>query len=546
MNDLLPGPSAQGSPRHRSRFAGTGTPSPTHLAPAILALAVLGVSTGCFPGPTGWLDDYLSRVERVTGIANPSQELRPDPLLYPDRRARVADLAALSENRMGLVRSLTLRRCGLQDLVGERNSTLGKVMPPSRRLAYEVEFIRRVQACLPTLEGDPELLRLAEELQTARDAKKAALPALIWNATLGSEEVAAGFGAGEARWKRSRPRLEEAREEVKTWLDAFDELMQVPTLVTRALSSSGLPPAEGDQETEADVRERVAAAVEGPAQILASGAAGRLLATLSTAQTAMQASTRMLDSVRCRAGAASSSASTRPSSPVAAALEAAQVAEASWRKPKPGQAPSPKEADRNVESGEPATASDTAPQSTTADPAPTGEEPLAEEAPTEGHGLEGRPQHHGPSRSETDLAVGPNAPDAAEPANPSESEDETPRISREQAEILARVFEIFYVGEEGDRLERVGLQEFVSQLEQEARPLVRSMRAAIERLEAGMPEAFAGSTFRQQLLGETVAEGGTGASTSIDDRFRRTSAAHAAAWQRIFDGCGVQPAAVIP
>lgn len=463
---------------------------------ALLAIAALLAATGCFPGPTGWLDDYLARVERVTGVPNPAAELRAEPLHYPDRRTRVADLEALAENRMGLVRSLTLRRCGLQDLVGERNSTLGKVMPPSRRLAYEVEFIRRVQACLPTLEGDPDLVRLADELQTARDAKMQALPALIWNATLGSDEVAAGFGTGESHWKRSRARLQDAREDTKVWRDAFDELMQVPRLVKQALSSTGLPAVGGNDRSTADsdVRDRIAAAVEEPAKVLEGGAAGRLLATVAAAELTMRSTATMLDAVQCAPSAAAAESGSRPTSPVAAAMEAAQVAEASWRKPKSdGRKP------LRVESGfPPQGAGDAVPQN----------QPAAQPA---------------------DVASDP------------EQQDETPTLDREQAEILARVFEIFYVGDDGDRLERVGLQEFVSQLEQEARPLVQSVRAAVERLQPGVPEDFLASRFGRRVLGATGDEAADG-SHGLDGDFRRVAAEHAAAWQRLFTSCGLAPA----
>lgn len=515
------------SPRRRSRASG--------LAVAVVTLLSLALSTGCFPGPTGWLDDYLTRLERVTGQPNPASDLRPDPLRYPDRRTRVADLDALSANRMGLVRSRTLRRCGLQDLVGDRNSALGKVMQPSRRLAYEVEFIRRVNACLPTLEGDADLATLATELQTARDAKMEALPALIWNATLGSDEVAQGFAVGEGRWKRTRPRVQEAREEMATWRDAFDEMMRVPELVTRAISSAGLP----SQGPGSDVRDQVAAAVEGPAQALSNGAAGRLLATVTAAETAMRASSAMLDAVQCAPG--TSAARERPASPVAAAMAAAQVAEATWRKPKDAPAAStPEEQGTDAASRADSPGDEGALRSEQ-----TGDGPDSNGPDTSGPANGADPSGDNTSGD----ADSSNSSRDAETTDPSPSDGSAvPRLDRDQADILLRVFEIFYVGEDVDRLQRVGLQEFASQLEQEVRPLVDAFGGALRTLERGAPAAFLESDFALRLLGaqrapESATEGTPdgSAADALDARFRRATADHAAAWQRVFTACELSP-----
>ena len=49
------------------------------------------------------------------------------------------------------------RACGLDVLLGERNSSLGKVMPPSQRLKYELAFLKQVQPCLTHPDIAPDL-----------------------------------------------------------------------------------------------------------------------------------------------------------------------------------------------------------------------------------------------------------------------------------------------------------------------------------------------------------------------------------------------------
>ena len=126
--------------------------------------------------------DYHERLARLTDVAVPTATAVPRPR-WPDRREL---LVTLPEWRTGLLGWLELLDCDLMELVAERNSVLGRVQVPARRLIYEQTFVARGQTCLADPQLEPALRQWLEGLL---DEKRAALPALYHNATLASEEL---------------------------------------------------------------------------------------------------------------------------------------------------------------------------------------------------------------------------------------------------------------------------------------------------------------------------------------------------------------------
>lgn len=151
------------------------------LASAALALA------GCnpFAQPSSLTEEY---VERVARVLEAEADVVPLPVVaaLPRRRDRVRELPSID---IGLLEFFSLYGCELQQVVGEKNSALGRVMQPAQRLEYEIRFLHAANECLPTI-TDPELHQtLAQAIKTKREA----LPLAIWNATWGSAEMAGFF-----------------------------------------------------------------------------------------------------------------------------------------------------------------------------------------------------------------------------------------------------------------------------------------------------------------------------------------------------------------
>jgi hypothetical protein len=132
------------------------------------------------------LADYLKRVERATGIQ--SKLSSPVILLpYPSHREQNLPSAPL---RMGMMNFAKLYTCDLFKLINERNSIMGRVMPISQKLVYEIKFLQNAQVCYQTLAAaaapNEEFLSLfAEIIEKKRDN----LPVIFWQATLNSPEL---------------------------------------------------------------------------------------------------------------------------------------------------------------------------------------------------------------------------------------------------------------------------------------------------------------------------------------------------------------------
>ena len=82
---------------------------------------------------------------------------------------------------------LALRGCALQVTIGKRNSSLGRLAPPSQALLLDLEFLRLAPACIDQLRAQQET-ELADLLRSAANHKRADLPRRVFNATLGAEE----------------------------------------------------------------------------------------------------------------------------------------------------------------------------------------------------------------------------------------------------------------------------------------------------------------------------------------------------------------------
>lgn len=85
---------------------------------------------------------------------------------------------------------MALSGCALQATIIKRNSSLGRLAKPSQRLLLELEYLRLAPPCINQLHGSNNAV-LAALLEQAWHLRREQLPALIFNATLGSDEYRA-------------------------------------------------------------------------------------------------------------------------------------------------------------------------------------------------------------------------------------------------------------------------------------------------------------------------------------------------------------------
>ena len=112
---------------------------------AILALALLLSLSGCSKYNGDKLfDKYQQRLARVLELDAGAEPLPAVTLLPAERDLK----QPLPDLRLDMFDAYSTRRCGLDLLVGERNSSLGKVYTASKQLSYELRFLHQLQLCL--------------------------------------------------------------------------------------------------------------------------------------------------------------------------------------------------------------------------------------------------------------------------------------------------------------------------------------------------------------------------------------------------------------
>lgn len=148
------------------------------------------LNAGCSPDPVKHdLDDYLYRLSNTLALPIAAAEVAP---LMPLPAKRDLHIPA-PQQRIDLIDFLRLSHCELQRLVGQRNSSLGRVMSDSQQWLYDREFVRLGQVCLPFVED----VVLKEAVSAALAAKQAYRPALTHNVLWAGPELRAFLSYGQ-------------------------------------------------------------------------------------------------------------------------------------------------------------------------------------------------------------------------------------------------------------------------------------------------------------------------------------------------------------
>jgi hypothetical protein len=150
----------------------------------IAACACLVLCIGCQPEtPDEQYHNYLTRLGRTLSVDVPVIDANVLPVAPRTGQLQI-DTPSSSLDTLDF---LTLRGCAVQVTLGKRNSSLGLMAKPSQRLLLELEYLRLAPECID-YQRDNDRQALANTLQQAWELKKQQLPALIFNATLGSAE----------------------------------------------------------------------------------------------------------------------------------------------------------------------------------------------------------------------------------------------------------------------------------------------------------------------------------------------------------------------
>ncbi|MDP4528530.1 DUF3080 family protein [Alkalimonas delamerensis] len=129
-----------------------------------LLSSLLWTLLACSPANERQLDNYQSRLERVAGI-QPGQvtPAAVDPL--PSARSLLHPLPDL---RLDLLDAWASRQCGLDALIAERNSSLGRVQSHSLRLNYELRLLQQLEQCQQNSSLAPALQQQLADIQSSK------------------------------------------------------------------------------------------------------------------------------------------------------------------------------------------------------------------------------------------------------------------------------------------------------------------------------------------------------------------------------------------
>ena len=94
--------------------------------------------------PKALLNDYTQRMSNVLDIEIAASDPNINLPSFPDKRDR---FVSTNDIRQGLWEVLDFRQCDMLSIISERNSSLGKVMPASQKMRYELRFIKALQDC---------------------------------------------------------------------------------------------------------------------------------------------------------------------------------------------------------------------------------------------------------------------------------------------------------------------------------------------------------------------------------------------------------------
>lgn len=197
------------------------------MRPLLLLLLSLLVGGCSPPGPEAMLRDYATRVGNAIE-QDVELTLTLELPAYPPRRQR---LLPVREVREGLLEVLDLRRCGLLELIGERNSSLGVQALPSQRLLYETRFLPPLNACLNRLRdeqpGDPDSRELLARLEQIARIKRTNYPHVLANALFNADHISQHFARG------GQPATAEQLEQVGQLLPHLQRFAQLARLSAR-------------------------------------------------------------------------------------------------------------------------------------------------------------------------------------------------------------------------------------------------------------------------------------------------------------------------
>lgn len=147
----------------------------------LLLISVVAI-IGCSPANERQLKNYSDRLERVATIEVVVTQPLPVPALPSARDI----LHPMPDIRLDMLDAWATRHCGLDALIAERNSSLGRVQSQSLRLHYELRLLNQLEQCVQHADISPEL---QQQLSSIQQQKIGSIEAAWYNMLHGEQTL---------------------------------------------------------------------------------------------------------------------------------------------------------------------------------------------------------------------------------------------------------------------------------------------------------------------------------------------------------------------
>lgn len=152
-----------------------------HLISLVLATCLL---SGCWSqrSTEDIFNNYLYRLANSLDAKRNRSEPRPTLPAYPSKRELTYPIP---QQKINFLAFLKLSKCELQRLVGQRNSSLGKLISGYHSLLYHREFLLLAERCLAVMDKSADLYQSLEEVVNHKTSYR---DEIYWNASFAGDE----------------------------------------------------------------------------------------------------------------------------------------------------------------------------------------------------------------------------------------------------------------------------------------------------------------------------------------------------------------------
>ncbi len=152
---------------------------------SLLLLVIFVAACSTEKTPDSIFENYQYRLSNSLDVDQGTVSDQKFTRYYPHKKQLLLEIPLLN---MDLLDFLKLSQCNLQRLLGERNSSMGRMSGHSQRLLYDARFIPLAKECIEQLKANNGSSELISQLRLALEHKEKYWLNQFFNATFAGQE----------------------------------------------------------------------------------------------------------------------------------------------------------------------------------------------------------------------------------------------------------------------------------------------------------------------------------------------------------------------